>query len=171
MTSPDPLALAAVVAYLGWDPSVDVQNETVNLDGNGTPVVALPSLNVTGVSAVTVTDYWGTSYTAELVTAPVDVQWSPNGVLTWRSSQFCGVWPEGSQNVAVTYSAGYGGAWPEDLTAAINSISKRTSGALLGATSARMGSAAINFGQKVAAGDLTVVEQMVLDRYRLPRSA
>lgn len=165
MTEPDPLAVGAMVAYCGWDPSTSVTG-TVRLDGNGTRLLALPSLYVTAVTAVSVTDQWGT-VTTPTIGPGTEIGWSANGCLTWNG---VGGWPEGQQNVAVTYTGGYD-MLPDDLDAAVASLSKRTSAATFGATSRRMGTAAVNFGAEVSSGDFLNVERMVFDRYRLPRVA
>lgn len=174
----DPLAQAAVVAYCGWDPTVQVTDQTVLLDGNGTSLLVLPSLHVTGVSAVTFTDQWG-STTARTVAptatpavgdAPTaDVGWSENGCLIWNGCDYGG-WPVGQRNIAVIYSGGYASI-PADIQAVLDSISRRTGGPNLGAVSTRMGTAAVTFGQQLASGGLLLVETMVLDRYRIPRVA
>lgn len=167
MTSPDPLASAAMVAYCGWDPTVPV-TETVLLDGNGTRLIALPSLHVTALTAITVTDQWGTVTTPTLGPGN-QVGWSVNGCLTWNDWCYPG-WPIGQGNIAVTYSGGYDPT-PDDLAAALASLGKRTSAPTFGATSRRMGTAAVSFGSQVSSGDFLMVEQMVFDRYRLPRVA
>lgn len=165
MTEPDPLAVGALVAYCGWDPTTSV-TETVLLDGNGTRLLALPSLFVTAVTAVSVTDRWGT-VTTPTIGPGTEVGWSVNGCLTWNG---VGGWPEGQQNIAVTYTGGYD-FMPDDLEAALASISNRTTSPVFGATSRRMGATSIGFGAQVSSGDLLMVERMVLDRYRIPRAA
>lgn len=156
-----------MVAYCGWDPTVLVTDGVVELDGSGTSLLTLPCLNVTDVASVTVTDYWGTAYTA-LATAPADYSWSSDGCIEWSSYKYCGVWPAGHRNVSVVYSGGYDGP-PDDLEAALQKLSGRLGGMGLG--SRRMGTAAVNYGSTIAAGGLLLVEQMVFDRYRIPRAA
>lgn len=168
MTSPDPLAQAAMVAYCGWDPTLPVANGVATLDGNGTALAFLPSLHVTDVSAVVVTNADGTTYTAVLG-PDGDVTWGENGVLTWVSCNNGGAWPEGQRNIAVTYSGGYDPT-PADLAAALASIGKRTAGAM-GLSSRRMLSTSLSYGREVQSGDLLLVETMVLDRYRIARVA
>lgn len=174
MTSPDPLAQAVMVAYCGWDPTVLVTDDEVELDGNGSEVVVLPSLYVTAVTSVVVTDRRGTSKTylstdtpASIGAGKTSVGWGENGVLTYKGWDFGGAWPEDQRNIAVTYSGGYDQP-PDDLLAALASIGKRTAGAM-GATSKKLGTASLTYAASVAAGGLLLVEQMVLDRYRIPR--
>lgn len=161
-----------MVAYCDWDPTTPV-TETVNLDGNGTTLMPLPSLFVTAVTGVVVTDQYGNSYTATIdqpaVPAGSDVGWSQNGLLEWhpwRDSRYP-TWPEGQQNIAVTYSGGYP-TTPSDLDAALTHLSGRIP-AMTGATSKRLGSASVTVAQQIANGGLLLVEQMVFDRYRLPK--
>jgi hypothetical protein len=172
----DPLAQAAMVAYCGWDPTVAVTNEVVTLDGNGTEVLGLPSLHVTAVTSVVVTDGWGTVHTYLSTDSPASigpgyttVAWSENGVLTCKDPCLGGVWPEDEGNVAVTYSGGYGTV-PAELAAVLASLSARMPQLQSGRTSARLGSAGFAYAASVAAGGLLLVEQMVLDRYRIPRA-
>ena len=155
----DPMAQAVMVAYCRWDPTAAVVDQTVNLTGNGTDTLFLPSLYVTGVSAVT-------------VTIPVDaptVSWDESGVLTWLSAENCGRWPTQQQSIAVTYSGGYASV-PADLAAALASLSGRITTAV-GAQSKRLGAASVTYGQVIANGGLLTTEQMVFDRYRLPAGA
>jgi hypothetical protein len=163
----DPLAQAAMVAYCGWDPTILVTNGTVTLDGSGTFWLFLESLNVTAVSSVVVTNDDGSTYTASIGPGATDVTWAPNGILTWQSCANGSVWPEAQQNIAVTYSGGYNGA-PADLQAALDHLSARIP-SISGATSKRIGTAAITYGQSIADGGLLLIEQMVFDRYRLPK--
>jgi hypothetical protein len=167
----DPLAQAVMVAYCGWDPTVAVTNQTVLLDGNGTFWAFLPSLNVTAVSSVVVTNPDGSTYTAALDYSAgiADVGWSANGTLVWQSPSNGGCWPNLPQTIAVTYSGGYATV-PADLQAALDKLSSRMP-SMSGATSKRLGSAAFSYAASVAGGGLLTVEQMVFDRYRLPRAA
>lgn len=173
----DPLAQAVMVAYCGWDPTEMVTNRTVTLDGNGTRLLTLPSLYVTGVSSVTVTDQYGTVHTYLSTDSPATigpgntmVGWSENGVLIYGDPALCGVWPEDLQNVTVTYSGGYTSV-PADLAAVLASLTNRMPQLQSGRTSARLGSAAFAYAATVAGGGLLLVEQMVLDRYRIIRAA
>lgn len=167
--SADPLAAAAMVAYCGWDPTTPVINGVVELNGNGTRSLLLPSLYVTAVSAVTLTWPDGSTYSAQ-IGAGLDVGWDEGGELEWLpSSLVANCWPEGKRNVAVTYSGGYD-LVPDDLNAALASLSSRTSKSG-GVTSAKIGTGSLTYSAAVAAGGLLTVEQWVFDRYRIPRAA
>jgi len=176
MTGVDPLAQAAMVAYCGWDPTTPVTGQVETLDGNGTTLLTLPSLYVTAVTGVTVTGGDGTVRTysdgdspATIGPGRTQVGWSTNGVLTFKGADFGGVWPEDVGNVSVTYSGGYT-ALPDDLMAALTSLGKRTAGTA-GVTGKRLGSASLTYAAQIAAGGLLMVEQMVFDRYRIPRAS
>lgn len=172
----DPLAQAVMVAYCGWDPTLLVANETATLDGNGTPVITLPSLHVTAVTQVTVTDHAGTLHTyqstdtpATIGPGPTNVAWSENGVLTCKDPTLGRVWPQDDGNITVTYNGGYS-ITPDDLQAALDHLTARVP-QMTGATTRKLGSATITVAQQIANGGLLLIEQMVLDRYRLPRAA
>lgn len=175
--NPDPLAVAVMVAYCGWNPLTPVTNVTAVLDGNDSQVIALPCLNVTAVTAVTVTASDGSSFSPTIGLGN-QVGWSTNGCLTWNwwvpndplvVGYFAGFnWPGGQQNIAVTYSGGYSRT-PDDLAAALASVGNRLTS--MGRTSARLGQAAFTYGSVVGSGGLLLVEQMVFDKYRLPRVA
>jgi len=157
-----------MVAHCGWDPTVPVTDETITLDGNGTFWLFLPSLHVIAVSAVVVTNPDGSTYTATIGPGLNDVGWSENGTLTWQSSCNGGAWPEMQQSVSVTYSGGYA-TIPADLQAALDKLSSRMP-SITGASVKRLGSASISKSAAVATGGLLLVEQMVFDRYRIPRA-
>lgn len=163
----DPFALGVVQDYCGWDPTAVVTNGTVTLDGNGTTVAFLPSLYVTAVTAVTVTNPDGSTYTATIGPGMNDVGWSDDGVLEWQSCNNGACWPDMLQAVQVTYSGGYDPV-PPDLDACLTKLGTRLSGTF-GQTSQSVGGASIAYAQTVAAGGLLTVEQWVLDRYRIVR--
>lgn len=159
----DPLAQAVMVAYCGWDPTAIVADATELLDGDGSPVLFLPSLQVTDVTSVTITCADGSTWTPT-VGPGMNVGWSANGTLTWNCF---GYWPVGQQNVSVVWSGGYTDE-PADLDAALCSVSNRIP--RMGRTSSKLGSAAFTYAASVADGGLLLVEQMVFDRYRIPRA-
>lgn len=164
---PDALAVGAMVAYCGWDPTVLVTNKTVLIDGNGTYLAYLPSLYVTAVTAVVVTNGDGSIFTSVVSGSLADISWGVNGVLTWESPNNGGAWPSGQQNIAVTYSGGYDGP-PDDLLAALMSVTARSR---TGAVAQRVGTASINYDPVIAQGDFLLIEKMVFDAYRIPKVA
>lgn len=151
-----------MVAYCGWDPTVMLTGVASTFDGDGTQLLLLPCLNVTAVVSVTFTNDDGT--TTVQVVGPGGISWKPNGELI----SYCG-WPVGSQNITVVWSGGYDGP-PNDLQAALDSFGARTAGPL-GMQSQKMGTASVTLGATIAAGGMLLVEQMVFDRYRIPRVA
>jgi hypothetical protein len=165
MTTPtfDPLAKAAMVARCRWDPTEVVTDRAITLDSDGAPILLLPSLHVTAVTAAHIVNDDGT--TRDLIVGPADgaeVTWREDGELRWRG---CGPgWPCGDRNVVVTYSGGYTDV-PADLAAALTSLGKRT--ATVPAYSRKMGTAAVTIAASIAEGALLVTEQMVFDRYRI----
>lgn len=158
-----------MVAYCGWDPTVPVTAGVVQVDGNGTPWAFLPSLHVTAVSAITVTNWDGSTYVPTIGPGSNDVGWNADGILTWQSCNNGAAWPLGQQAISVTYSGGYDGA-PPDLQAVLDSLTARMPQLQSGATAKRLGAASISYAAAIAAGGLLLVEQMVLDSYRLPKA-
>jgi len=167
---PSALTVAVMVAYCHWDPTTAVTGQQVVLDGNGTRHLTLPSLHVTAVSAVTVTYSDGSTYAATIGPGG-DVGWNEGGELVWLPSSLqANAWPEGIANVAVTYSGGYA-TTPDDLAAALASIDARLPKIQSGLVTAKIGTASMTYAAQVAAGGLLLVEQMVLDRYRIMQVA
>lgn len=155
----DPLALATMVAYCGWSPLEVLTDRTVMLNGNGARLLTLPSLHVTDVSAIVITDRWDRVVLPTVGTGSADVHWSENGCLTYR----CSIFPEDLGNVAVTYSGGYADV-PADLQAAVDSLGRRSPNASSGLRSKAMGSTSLSY---FASGDLLAVEKLVFNRYRI----
>ncbi|MDQ1738100.1 MAG: hypothetical protein QOH56_4351 [Pseudonocardiales bacterium] len=163
----DPLAQAAMVAWCGWDPTEVVTDRTIKLDGTGNDLLLLPSLHVTGVSAISVTDRWGT-VTVPTIGPGMDCDWSENGCLVWNSWARGNVWPYGQRNVGVTYSGGYTvDTLPAEIPSVLASITKRMPTASSGKQSKTMGSTSFTYSKTATAGELLVVEQLVLNRYRI----
>lgn len=77
-----------VRALCGWHVT-PVVTETIKVDGDGGPLLVLPSLHVTDVASVSIAG-------AE-VAAPA---WASHGVIR-------GCWPAGTRNVEVTLTHGY----------------------------------------------------------------
>ncbi len=172
----DPFAVAIMVAYCGWDPTEPVSNQPVTLDGNGLQMLALPSLYVTGVSSVvascgdgTVFTYLSTDSPASIGPGNTLVGWSENGTLFNADPESSGVWPTGQGNVTVTYSGGYT-VVPPELQAVLNSLTTRMPQMQTGLLEKRMGLASFKY-TPAAAGGLLMVEQMILDRFRIFKAA
>lgn len=164
-----------MVAYCGWDPTTPVVNETTVLDGDGTRQLWLPSLYVTAVASVTITDPDGSTYDAVMGEGN-DVTWNQNGRLLWEGWQYFGLvdpsqrflaWPYGAANVSVVWSGGYT-TIPADLAAALNSLSNRMP-YITGALSRRLGQVQISYPQAIANGGLLWIEECVFRKYKIMR--
>lgn len=164
----DPGAQAVMVAYCDWDPTEVVTDRTVLLNGNGTSLLTLPSLYVTDVSAVVITDRLGTVTAATVGPAPADVEWSEDGCVELTSCLLGGAFPQGRRNVAVTYSGGYDPI-PATLQATLDSIAKGIAVGSSRAQQKKLLSGSVTYAANAIAGNLLVTEQMVLDQYRIPR--
>lgn len=136
---------------------------TVSLDGTGSDVLYLPQRPVSAagtvvVNGTTVTDYTVTDDGALIRTsedAPTYSTWSS----TYQPSAY---WPEGRQNVSVTYTHG-SGTVPSDVRMVALHIAHRmvTQG---GAISEQVGDVRKTYA--ASATDLTKGEQAILRKYR-----
>lgn len=130
-----------------------VTNETVTFDGSGTDALLLPEMPVIQVRSVTVD--------GEVVT---DFTLRADGVLIRTPGDGTASWPEGRQNVIVTYDHGWvAEEIPHEIKQVALSVASRlvVQGPLvqesLGATSAKYA---------VASTDLTNGERALLRKYR-----
>ena len=136
--------------------------DTVSLDGTGTDLLFLPQRPVTAagtveVNGTAVTDYTFTETGKLIRTSDDEPTWS-----TWgQTYQPAAYWPEGRQNVSVTYT--HGGSVPNDVRMVAMMIAYRlvTQG---GATQEQVGDVRKTYA--VAATDLTNGEQAILRKYR-----
>jgi hypothetical protein len=149
------VALATVVAYCGWHIAPSVTEDVV-LDGTTSTVLRLPTLHLTSLDTLTI------SGVVVDVDDPYAVEWSEAGYLR-RSGGFGTL----LRGVVVGITHGYD-AMPLDVQAVIEGLASRA---------AYPSSPYVQVGQvRVATdasglpigGTLTSVEQMTLDRYRLP---
>lgn len=132
---------------------------TVTLDGTGTDALVLPERPVSGVTAVTVGGV-----------AEPDFAFRPDGVLLRGSAGGFPrtTWPEGRQNVEVTYEHGYETAdFPRSVRMVAVAIAARISVQGL-ASSESLGDVSVTYAGP--AMDLTANEQRILQRYRRTRS-
>lgn len=135
---------------------------SVALDGSGSDVVLLPQRPVSNVGTVTVngtaeTDFTFTADGRLIRTSEDDPTYS-----SWsRSSQPCAYWPQGRQNVAVTYE--HGGSVPADVRMVALMFAYRliTQG---GAKSEQLGGVAKTYA--VASTEMTAGETAILRKYR-----
>ncbi len=154
-----------------------VQDDEVVFDGQGGTKLFLPELPVVSVKTVVEDD-------VELESG-VDYKLGANGVLHRLGAE----WPEGIQNISVTYTHGYG-TIPEDIVLVCTRAAARTYQAGLraaemagvpGVSSKSLGDFSVSYGseQSVGAGEamlgasaappLLRLEQQLLNRYRYER--
>lgn len=163
-------ALGLVEAYCGWP--LQTNTYTTTLDGDGGPVLVLPSLNVTAVSALTLigNDSWGNPWPT--VTVGVDWDWRTNGVLTALpgGALTCTGWPNTGQSVHVTYTGGYD-ALPDGVLAVLASVAERVAvQSTIQSDLENVGGIQQNttYSQSATAGaGLTPIECAVLSRWRI----
>jgi hypothetical protein len=149
------VALATVVAYCGWHIAPSV-TEDVTLDGTTSTVLRLPTLHLTSLDTLTIS---GVVVDVDDTTA---VQWSEAGYL--RCSSGFGALLRG---VVVGITHGYD-AMPLDVQAVIDGLASRA--AFPSSPYVQVGQVrvATDASGMPIGGTLTSVEQMTLDRYRLP---
>lgn len=146
-------AEAEVRAYCGWHIAPE-KTETLTLDGPGGTLLVLPSLRV---SAVTSLADNGTQLD------PAGFAWSAAGVVRRTGN----TWAEALRGITVTLTHGYPDM-PLDVTAVIERLAARAQDgpslySQVGAVSYASGEDGLP-----ASGSLTLLDRMVLDRYRLP---
>ena len=137
--------------------------ETIYLDGSGTDLMFLPQRPVSAagtveVNGTAVTDYSYTETGKLIRTSDDEPTWS-----TWgKTYQPTAFWPEGRQNVSVTYTHG-AGTVPSDVRMVALHIAHRmiTQG---GAIQEQVGDVRKTYA--AASTDLTKGEQAILRKYR-----
>lgn len=159
-------AEASVRAYVGWHLAPE-KSETITLDGPGSPVLLLPTLRVSAITAVTEDGQ---------AVAPESYEWSSSGVLrrkgsssypspTWGPS-----WTSSLRGVTVELTHGFD-EMPLDVTAIIERLAARASEASKGsALLSQVGQVAYATGEDGAplSGSLSSLDRAVLGRYKLP---
>lgn len=133
--------VAKVRGYCGWH-IAPVITETVTLDGSGTHLMVLPSLQV--VNLVSITNDG----------APVDPEWSRSGMVRLHC------WTRRLRGVVAEVEHGFD-EWPDDLTAAMVDMS--STAALAGVSFVSSGAHQVRFESA-----MSVSQMEILDRYRLP---
>jgi hypothetical protein len=149
------VALATVVAYCGWHIAPSVTEDVV-LDGTTSTVLRLPTLHLTSLDTLTI------GGVVIDVDDPYAVEWSEAGYLR-RSGGFGTL----LRGVVVGITHGYD-AMPLDVQAVIDGLASRAvfpSSPYVQVGQVRVATDAS--GMPIG-GTLTSVEQMTLDRYRLP---
>lgn len=145
-----------------------VSASTVQLDGTGTDTLLLPQVPVTAAGTVvenggtlTADQHYTVTSEGHLIKTSGTADWS-----TWSSNHRGGTayWPEGRQNISVTYTHGYSGTAPEDVRMVALMIASRL--VIQGVNqSAQVGQA--NYRYAVASTDLTAGERAILRKYKV----
>lgn len=153
------LALAAVRSYCGWHIAPS-QTDDLVLDGSGLPVLALPTLHLTGVADVVDDE-------TELDPDDDDYRWSESGYLV----KACGSWSCQLRSVTLTITHGYP-ILPDEIRAVVMAAASRSQSAPDGAQSLQAGPFSRTMGRNADGSTggvvLSELEKAVLDRYRLP---
>ena len=148
-------ALAAARTYCGWHVTPVLTNSQITVDGPGGRVLALPTVKITALSAIT-----EDGVTLDLA----DVQWSERGLIAKNDGAF---WSRNYRSITVTFSHGYAEA--ADFESAVLSSIER------GAFSAEHGPRVIGpfqYAEPTSAGAaFSGLERATLDRYSLEKPA
>lgn len=139
----------------------------VLVDGNGTAEVLLPGWPVNSVASI---ELLGTDGTWTLLTAGVDYDWSPAGVLRrrWRqpdpaATDLAPAWPNRLQNIRAAYNRG-AGVVSKKLQLVCLSASARLMPNPLGLISEQIGGMQLRYAAKTGGLEFTAIEQRILDR-------
>lgn len=147
--------------------------ETIKLDGTGTDTLLLPQVPVTGAGTVVVNG--GTlddnEYTVTERGHLVRIYSGTDGTATWstwsQTGYPCSYWPQGRQNIEVTYEHGYLSGTATDIPADVRLV------ALMIASRLTVQGVKIHEARgqaqnryAVVSTDLTAGEQMILRKYR-----
>lgn len=148
-------ALAAARRHCGWHVS-PVLTQTITLDGPGGPVLQLPSLCVTALTAIT--------EIGEAVTI-ADLDWSRLGLVRKQNGL---LWTSRLGGITVTMSHGFDDTAAADFEDAVLSIADRMS---------QSGGEPISVGpfrwseDRSAGSGFNAAELATLEQYRLERAA
>lgn len=152
-------ACGAVVEYCGWHIAPEV-TETVTVDGSGTRVQPLPTLNLTALNAIS---------ERLLVIDPDYVEWSANGILAKCSGRD---WTRRRRGVVADITHGFAAtpAWVVTLVCAVAARALLTTP---GVMQEAAGGESVTYATSRAdtmPGTITLmaVEKKMLDRIRLP---
>lgn len=145
-------AVAAARRYCGWHVTPLLTAQTITLDGPGSPLLVLPTMNLTALTSVTED---GVAVTV------ADLMWSARGLIHKPYGQ---IWTDKLGGVSVVISHGYSAA--EDFESVIFSAIDR--GAFSPDREPKM-IGPFQYPDAGAASDaiFTGNERAVLDRYRL----
>jgi hypothetical protein len=162
-------ATAWIRAYCGW---VVAPAETITrtLDASAGRLLLLPTMHLTAVGDVVVhvRDRAPLPVTTDVTLDPALLTFSASGSLRRSDAD----WPDELSAVTVTFTHGYATV-PDDLKAVAVAIARRLPAQLASVTAEAAGGVSRQYGgllsgQASLSASFTAVEQMVLDRYRIP---
>lgn len=152
-------ASAGIRRYCGWHIGPVVE-ETIRVDGSGSPVLVLPTLRVEAITDVV---EHGREWTPERV---AELEWSEAGMV--RSPGYS--WTDRYRGVTITLRHGF-----EDVSAVAQIVQQVVANALaspMGATSEQAGSLSVSWGSTApgVSGGMSLLERdlATLNLYRLP---
>lgn len=157
-------ASAVVRAYCGWHIYPKITEE-ITVNGSGSTVQGLPTLQVLDVTAVS---------SNGVVLDMAGIDWAPEGILEWRTSIYYspGYFVRKRRGVVVDLTHGFV-VQPYDVTALVVAIAARALASPDGATREQTGQVSISYSQtsQNTAGGLVLLshEQDQLRQYRIPR--
>jgi hypothetical protein len=152
-------ALAAARNYCGWHVTPEMTDVEVTIDGPGGPLLILPTLKLTALTAVTEKTFYGDNIIVDVQ----DLDWSTRGLVAKRSRM---LWTDRFQGVTVTMSHGFDDA--PDFDAALLAAIDRGAFSTVADTVKVIGPFQYDT-TTVTSGIFTATERAILDRYMLER--
>lgn len=135
--------------------------DTLVLDGSGSDLLRLPSLNVTAITAVSETERGAGK--SPVTVDPADLEWSAAG-LVWRHDRRC--WTARARGVSVTFTHGLA-ELPEELATLAASVVQRLSANPLRLAQITVGQRSESYGSTGAGSALFLMDELqILAPYR-----
>jgi hypothetical protein len=139
---------------------------TVTLDGTGTDALLLPELPVTSAGTVTVAGGTITDYVVNTRLGML-IRKASNTDVDYTNACRPLTWPEGRQNIVVTYQHGYADAdLPRDVRMVALSIASRL---VVQGVASEESNGPVSVKYATPATDLTAGELRILQKYRNTR--
>jgi hypothetical protein len=154
-------AVSTIRGYCEWHIAPSV-TETVTVDGAGDGILLLPTLYLTGLTAVTDD---GT------VIADSEIQWSQRGAVRRGTQRYsCYRWTNKYRGIAVTMTHGYTD-FPHEVLAVARDMAR--AGDRVGASAFTSGPHQVQYGvtsagTQAGAVGMSDLQKSVLARYRIP---
>jgi hypothetical protein len=134
--------------------------ETLVMDGPGTPVLMLPTQQLSALTALSET-LRGSGETAMALDVDDDVEWSAAGLI-WRHDRRC--WTSRARGITATVTHGFAMA-PHELVRLTLDVAKRAASNPAGLRRSQVGQRAEDYGSPSSV-PLLLDEMSVLDPYR-----